>query len=215
MPRVKNRRLSPSAGVNDRNRIGGGGCSLARVGLVCKKPAPSCHPVAVSKAFTREDETGLPLIVPPRAPLPEGVPNYVTSNGLAQLRDELARLGAEQERVGRDLEEVARTQALAALTARRVELEHRIANAELVAQPAEGSVDEVRFGATVSVETEVGLRQYSIVGVDEADPARGKIAFVSPLARALLGRSVGEVIQLRTPRGEEALRIDSVRYDTN
>jgi transcription elongation factor GreB len=60
----------------------------------------------------------------------------------------------------------------------------------------------------------VGLRKYSIVGVDEADAARGKIAFVSPLARALLGRSVGEVVQLRTPRGVETLRIDSVHYDT-
>ena len=174
----------------------------------------SCHPVVVSKAFTREEEAGLPVIVPPRAPLPEGVPNYVTANGLAQLREELAKLGAEQEWAGRDLEDMARTQALAALTARRGELERRIANAELVAPPTEGSFDEIRFGATVAVRSEVGLRKYSIVGVDEADAARGKIAFVSPLARALLGRSVGEVVQLRTPRGVETLRIDSVHYDT-
>jgi transcription elongation factor GreB len=163
----------------------------------------------------REDETGLPAIVPPRAPLPEGVPNYVTANGLAQMRDELAKLDAEQERAGRDPNEVARTQALAAITARKVELEHRIANAELVVPPAQGSLDEIRFGATVAVQSEVGMRQYSIVGVDEADAARGKIAFVSPLARALLGRSVGDVVQLRTPRGEEMLRITSVHYDTN
>ena len=168
----------------------------------------------MSKAFTREDEAGLPVIVPPRAPLPDGVPNYVTANGLAQLRDELVKLGAEQERVGRDSEEVARTQVLAALTARRLELEHRIATAELVPL-AQESVDEIRFGATVAVQSEAGMRRYSIVGVDEADAARGKIAFVSPLARALLGRSVGDMVRLRTPRGEEMLKIDSVHYDTN
>jgi hypothetical protein len=98
----------------------------------------SCHPVVVSKAFTREEEAGLPVIVPPRAPLPEGVPNYVTANGLAQLREELAKLGAEQEWAGRDLEDMARTQALAGLTARRGELERRIVTAELVVPPARG-----------------------------------------------------------------------------
>jgi len=165
----------------------------------------------VSKAFRREDETEDPAIVAPRAPLPEGVPNYVTAQGLIQLREELVQLDAEQEQIAREREGLV-TPESAALAARRAELEHRIASAQLVVAPAEER-DEVRFGATVAIEGEAGMRRYTIVGVDEADAARGKIAFVSPLARALLGRSVGDVVRLRTPRGQEMLRIDSVDYD--
>ena len=164
----------------------------------------------MSKAFRREDEVEGPAIVARRAPLPEGVPNYVTAQGLAQLREELVELDAEHEQAGRDREGLI-TPESAALAARRAELEHRIASAQLVVPPAEEQ-DEVRFGATVAIESDAGMRRYTIVGVDEADAARGKIAFVSPLARALLGRSVGDVVRLRTPRGEERLRVDSVDY---
>ena len=169
----------------------------------------------MSKAFTREDDADLPLLIPPRAPLPDGVPNYVTAHGLALLREELAQLDAERGRAERDLEGIARRQALAVLGTRTAELEHRIASAELVVTPVQGPVGEVRFGARVAVESEAGTRQYSIVGVDEADASRGKIAFVSPLARALLGRSVGDAVHVRTPRGEEILKIASVDYDAN
>ena len=72
--------------------------------------------------------------------------------------------------------------------------------------------DQVRFGATVTVDGAGGVRRYQIVGVDEADAARGKIAFVSPLARALLGSAVGDTARLRAPRGEEELEIVAVEY---
>jgi transcription elongation factor GreB len=165
----------------------------------------------VSKAFTREDDAEPPLIVPPRAPLPDGVPNYVTARGLAQLHRELAQLGVEREDAERNLDGAPRTQAVTVIGARRTALERRIASAELVPPPSD--CFEVRFGATVVIENEAGVRQYSIVGVDEADAALGKIAFVSPLARALLGRSVGDTLELRKPSGSETLRIQSVRYD--
>jgi transcription elongation factor GreB len=165
----------------------------------------------VSKAFTREDEAELPLIVAPRAPLPEGVPNYVTARGLARLREELAELGLERANLERDLEGVHRTQALAALAMRRAELEQRITSAELVAPPLEPD-DTVRFGAIVAVEGEGGVRRFAIVGVDEADASHGRIAFVSPLARALLGRTVGDTVHVLTPRGEEVVEIVSVGY---
>jgi transcription elongation factor GreB len=75
------------------------------------------------------------------------------------------------------------------------------------------SIDTVRFGATVTVESEsAGVQRYRIVGVDEADPALGRIAFISPLARALLGRSAGDSVRLRAPRGEEELEILAVDY---
>jgi transcription elongation factor GreB len=155
----------------------------------------------VSKAFTSEETADAPPIVAPRAPLPGGVPNYVTARGLARLRDELMAL---------------RTLGLepAAFAQRRAELEERIASAELVAPPA-APTDVVRFGALVTVRGEKGERRHRIVGVDEADPAHGRIAFVSPLARALLGRAVGDTILLRAPRGDEELEITAVGYDAD
>jgi transcription elongation factor GreB len=96
-----------------------------------------------------------------------------------------------------------------ALAQRRAELEARVASAELVRPPSERPT-EVRFGATVTVAGPNGERRYRIVGVDEADAAHGRIAFVAPLARALLGRAVGDTVRVRLPRGEEELEIVAV-----
>ncbi len=165
----------------------------------------------MSKAFTDEEAAEPPRIVPPRAPLPEGIPNYVTEEGLALLRDEFAALEAERAATERSADGDARNQDLAALAQRRAELGERIACAELVPPPPEPR-DCVRFGATVTVDGEAGVRRYRIVGVDEADAARGKLAFVSPLARALLGSAVGDTVKLQAPRGEEELEIIALEY---
>jgi transcription elongation factor GreB len=166
----------------------------------------------VSKAFTDEETAEPPRFVPPRAPLPPGVPNYVTARGLALLRTELDALAGERARAERELPEPERAPALAALAQRRAELEDRIASAELVRPPAEPT-DTVRFGAVVTVAGAAGERRYRIVGVDEADAAQGRIAFVAPLARALLGRAAGDSVRVRLPRGEDELEILAVRYD--
>jgi transcription elongation factor GreB len=165
----------------------------------------------VSKAFTDEEAAEPPRVVPPRAPLPEGIPNYVTDRGLALLREELEALQAERSAIERAPDDAGRAPALAALAQRRAELERRIASAERVPLPT-GPSDTVRFGATVTARGEGGLRRYRIVGVDEADAARGNIAFVSPLARALLGRAVGDRVALRAPRGVQELEIVAVDY---
>jgi transcription elongation factor GreB len=92
------------------------------------------------------------------------------------------------------------------------ELEDRLACAQLVetTEPS-ASRDQVRFGATDTVRSEGGgERSYEIVGVDEADIATGRVAFVAPLARAPLGKGVGDVVSLRTPRGEEDLEVVSI-----
>ena len=167
----------------------------------------------MSKAFTDEETAEPPLIVPSRAPLPPGVPNYVTAEGLLRLREELAALVAERG-IAERAPEASRTQALAAIAGRRAELEQRIASAEVVPLPTE-TLDSVRFGAAVTVEGVGGVQRYRIVGVDEADASRGRIAFVSPLARALLGRSVGETVRLRAPRGDEELEIVAVEYEAD
>jgi transcription elongation factor GreB len=166
----------------------------------------------LSKAFTDEEAAELPAVVRPRAPLPDGVPNYVTARGLAALREELARLTAERTRAEALANAKERGRALGALARRRAELEERIATAELVTPPG-GAGDVVRFGALVRVASADGERRYRIVGVDEADAGDGAIAFTSPLARALLGRRSGDTVRLRAPRGEEEFEIVAVEYE--
>lgn len=73
--------------------------------------------------------------------------------------------------------------------------------------------DKVLFGCTVTVENEEGEEKVlSIVGVDEIDPARGRISWVSPVGRALLGAHPGDVVVVQVPSGEEELEIISVEY---
>jgi len=164
----------------------------------------------VSKAFTKDDDAGPPVVVPRRAPLPAGQPNYVTPRGLARLRAELAELRAEQVAHGARSEGAPDT----ALLERLAELEDRLATAELVPPPSPAPA-EARFGATVSVVTDAGVEKtYLIVGVDEADAAAGRIAFMAPLARALLGKRAGDVATVRTPHGNEELEILRVSYES-
>jgi transcription elongation factor GreB len=160
----------------------------------------------VSKAFTDEEAAPLPPIVRPRAPLPEGVPNYVTERGLALLREERAALEAETPARSGDLAGVD----AAGLAQRRAELDARIASAEVVAPPED--VSAIRFGARVTVAGASGERSWQIVGVDEADAAEGRISFASPLARALLGRAAGEIVRVHTPRGDDELEVVAVSY---
>jgi hypothetical protein len=104
----------------------------------------------VSKAFTKEDDTEA-LMVPPRAPLPRGVPNYVTTRGLAQLRAEIARLEEERSRDGenaiaQDGDTPEASRRLTLLNRRIAELATRIGSA-LVLEECSTSTREVRFGA--------------------------------------------------------------------
>ena len=77
---------------------------------------------------------------------------------------------------------------------------------------------QIRFGATVTVRTVAGPhagqeRRLQIVAVDEADAAAGRVTFIAPIARAVLGLGVGESALLRVPRGEEELEIVAIAYD--
>jgi transcription elongation factor GreB len=164
----------------------------------------------VSKAFTKDDAAGDPLVVPARPPLPAGATNYVTPRGLESLRAELGRLLDERSALDATLADLDRAQVRAAVSTRIRELEERVASA-VVVDPGVSPRDEVRFGARVTVRGETGSeRRYEIVGVDEADAAEGRLAFVAPLARALLGKRVGDAVTLRTPRGEEELEVVAI-----
>jgi transcription elongation factor GreB len=152
----------------------------------------------VSKAFTKDDGPPAPEIARHRPPLPAG-PNYVTAAGLRALREELGRLDATP------------TEAGARGAAWRAALEERIATAVVASPPRDR--DEIRFGARVGIKNADGVtRALTIVGVDEADASVGRIAFVAPVARALLGRRLGDVVTIRSPRGDDEVDVVSVAY---
>jgi transcription elongation factor GreB len=161
----------------------------------------------MSKAFTKEDDgVPQPLSVPRRAPLPDGVPNYVTPRGRELLRAERLALETERAALESNADETARALSLAAWTARINELEARIQSAVCVEPASKPSV--VRFGSKVTVTNEAGrTATYEIVGVDEAEPPAGRIAFVSPLARALLGAEVGDERSVVTPGKPQLLEV--------
>ncbi|MCX2741500.1 GreA/GreB family elongation factor [Pontibacter anaerobius] len=171
----------------------------------------------MSRAFVKEDDAGEPPIIPPRAALPPGVTNYVTPQGLAQLRTELAELEAERTKVEANREDEAnRTRQLSILNGRLSALHERLASARVI-DPASQPANEVRFGAKVTLQTIKGpkpgmKRTFTIVGVDEADVAAGKIAFVAPIARAVGGARVGQTVSLKLGRNEELVEVTRITY---
>jgi transcription elongation GreA/GreB family factor len=145
----------------------------------------------MSRAFVKED-ANTDETLPERAISPH--PNYVTADGLALIDAELARLTAALAEAGDD--RAARAGIERDLRYWRA----RHATAEVIPPPADNA--EVRFGSRVTIEREDGRRQtWRIVGEDEADPARGTVSYVSPLAVALIGRGIGDVV---TVAGSEA-----------
>jgi transcription elongation factor GreB len=179
----------------------------------------------MSKAFVRE--SALEEEPPPAAHAePAGAKNYISPAGYARLKAELRQL-VEVERP-----EVVRTVSWAASNGDRSEngdyiygkkrlreidrrvrfLIKRLENAEVV--DASGrDTDQVFFGATVTVRNAAReARTLSIVGADEVDPARGRVSWHSPVARALLKARIGDTVGLRTPAGAESLEILDVRY---
>lgn len=168
------------------------------------------HSSLVSKAFTSEETQDDPIVIPSRPPIPAGVTNYVTRRGLQLLHEERERLLGERGALKSDGPDERRAGTI--LAARIAELDGRIACAVILDALPEAST-QVRFGATVTVRSESGGdKSYQIVGVDEANPARGRVAHFSPIARALLGRNVGDVVVLKTSRGDEELEILAVTY---
>jgi transcription elongation factor GreB len=153
----------------------------------------------MSKAFTKEGDDPLDGVLQvDDAALPPGVKNYLTPEGAARLRDDIARLREAPRGDARRKVEI---------DARLAALLRRLEAAEVI-DPATQPRDRVVFGATVTVRDEEGReRRYRIVGVDEADAKRGWISWRTPIARALLDQPLGETVTLRTPGGEADVEI--------
>ena len=183
----------------------------------------------MSKAFTREtdgdddEDISLPA-------LPSGTRNYITPAGYARLRAELLDL------IDNERPKVVEVVHWAASNGDRSEngdylygkkrlreidrrirfLGKRLDNAEVVDPTAREATDQVFFGATVDIfDVDSGEEQtVSIVGIDEADVGRGRISWVSPMARALTKAHEGDQVTLRTPAGERHLEVTAVRYES-
>lgn len=162
----------------------------------------------MSRGFVREDDQEEAPFIPPRAPLPDGVANYVTPRGLEQLLQERAGLMEERARAGGSDEERRRTQA--EIDGRLALLQERINTARVVEAAADDG--EVRFGNTVTLLHLSGPmkdqeHRWTIVGVDEASVKEHRIAFTAPLARALMGHRTGDEVELPAGAAPQHFRI--------
>ena len=142
----------------------------------------------MSRAFTKEDDDTEAIAMIGDRPVSQGR-NLVTADGLKRIEAEMARLRDELSRAEKTQERVAVATILRDLrywTSRRE-------NAEL-SEPEPDS-DVVRFGMSVTLQGEDGKRKtWRIVGEDEADATKGMVSHVSPMAVALFGRRVGDVV---------------------
>ncbi|HSN38877.1 MAG TPA: transcription elongation factor GreB [Burkholderiales bacterium] len=159
---------------------------------------------------------------------PQAGKNYITPRGYARLKNELTQL-LDAERP-----ELVRVVAWAASNGDRSEngdyiygkkrlreidrrirfLGKRLDSAVIVDPAARGETDRIFFGATVTyLDAAGGEHTIAIVGMDEVDPGRGHVSWVSPVARALLGKRAGDTAAVLTPSGEQEIEIVAVRYE--
>lgn len=183
----------------------------------------------MNKAFVKEsdapdddeNDVGLPA-------LPAGSKNYMTPAGYARLDAEFNHLWKIER------PKLVETIAWAASNGDRSEngdylygkkrlrevdrrirfLSKRLEHAEVVDPATREATDQVFFGATVTIADADGAEStYAIVGIDEADAARGRIAWISPMARALLKAREGDTVSVQTPEGQREVEIVEVRYE--
>jgi transcription elongation factor GreB len=177
---------------------------------------------AVSAARIPDDgeEDGAP-------PIPPGSKNYITPGGFQRLRDEALHL------LNKERPDLVKVVAWAASNGDRSEnadyiygkrrlreidrrirfLTKRMEAAEIIDPTAREETDQVFFGATVTLMDEGGKEAtYTIVGIDEMDVTRGRLSWISPLARALLKRREGDQITFKTPGGDQILEVVRVQY---
>lgn len=185
----------------------------------------------MSKAFTKEPDDGAADAADDApeggAPLPSGVKNYMTPQGFAAMQDELKKLARDER------PKVVETVAWAAGNGDRSEngdyiygkqrlreidrriryLTKRLESAEVVDPARQTRRDQVFFGATVTYANEAGLENtITIVGVDEATADARRVSWVAPIARALLKAREGDMIELATPGGVEAIEVIAIAY---
>ena len=181
----------------------------------------------MSKAFTREsggedddDDAGLP-------PIPSGGKNYITPQGYARIRSELLQLIDEERPKVVEIVHWAASNGdrsengdyiygkkrLREIDRRIRFLTKRMELASITDPCVHHGSDQVFFGATVTYEDMQGFaKTITILGIDEADSLQSQVSWVSPVARALLKARVGDVVNLQTPAGMQAIEVTLVSY---
>jgi transcription elongation factor GreB len=165
----------------------------------------------MSRAFVKENDLEHAGIDVPERPV-SAHPNYVTPTGLQQLEAEADRL--EKERLAQkqlQLTEPLARQKIAMIDRDLRYVAARLASAILVEHDVSTANSVALFGAKVTVEDEEGaLQTFTIVGEDEADMASNKVSYISPIAKALIGRKVGDTVEWQRPIGNMQLTITAI-----
>ncbi len=148
----------------------------------------------MSRGFVKEDDQEEVPMIPQRAYLPDGVTNFVTAFGMSQLLAEKQTLENEKNNLNNASENEKRIE-LNFINSKLQLLNNRIAEAKIVIVN-EQPQNENRFGATITLKTEASnnIQTFQIVGVDEANISKGKVSFISPLARVLINKITGDFL---------------------
>jgi transcription elongation factor GreB len=166
----------------------------------------------MSRGFVKEDDQEEVPIVPKRAYLPEGMTNFVTQSGMNQLLAEKEDLVREKNNLNSSSDNEKRI-ALNYINAKLQLLNNRIADAKIV-NLKEQPQNEIRFGATITLKKDPSknIQTFQIVGVDEADIAKGKVSFISPIARVLINKKVGDKVAVKQAGIDIVFEIIDISY---
>lgn len=166
----------------------------------------------MSRGFVNEDDQEEIPMIPPRADLPEGVINYVTQVGMNELILEREQLIKERDQLDSSNERERRIN-FNFINSKLNLLNDRIGIAKIIDLKIQPQA-EVRFGATVKLKigSNKTTQSYQIVGVDEAEISKGKISFLSPIARILIDKKVGETAVLKLTKEERIFEVLDIQY---
>lgn len=166
----------------------------------------------MSRGFVKEDDQEEVPLVPPRADLPAGTENFVTQNGFDYLMKEKEDILKEQEKLDASQEKEYRI-SINHMNAKLQLLNERIASAKII-NFKNLPQNEVHFGAQVTFRNTANnqTQTFQLVGVDEANISKGKISYITPIAKALMNKKVGEKAELNLGERNNIFEILKIDY---
>lgn len=164
----------------------------------------------MSRGFVKESDQEEPIVVPPRAALPDHANNYVTPFGKESLLLEKSNLEEERKnlKIGDDTE---RRRELSLIDGKLQLLSERLNTAQVI-EPENQNQEEVRFGANIKFKMNGAIQNFQIVGVDEANVKQKKIAFTSPLAQALTSKKTGDKFDFKLGEEVRPVKVLEINY---
>lgn len=164
----------------------------------------------MSRGFVKESDQEEPIVVPPRASLPDKETNYVTPFGkelLVKEKSTLEKLRSELD----TKDETQRRRELSMMDGKLRLLDERLKTAQVI-HPKNQNQNEVRFGAKVKFKMNGNVQEFQIVGVDEANVKKKKIAFISPLAKAMTSKKEGDQFDFKLGEETRPIEIQEINY---